>query len=451
MQESTGIGFTFEQYTDYAKWQDAKTAMFQTGNLPDVLFKAELSTQELIRYTDSGQLIDLAPLLEKHAPNLWALLEEKPEWKAAITLPNGKIGALPALTEMPVQNAMWINQAWLTKLKLSMPADKEQLEEVLRAFVKGDPNQNGKTDEIPLSFLGPWDLKYLSHAFGVVANDSNLYVDEAGKVRFWPLEDSFWELAEWLNGLYREKLLDQQGFYTADTLRRVTDEKAPATYGVFFGPNPTALMGFERAKEYVMMPPLAWEGKQIYRDLYGAVTRGTFAVTSACKDPAAVLGWVDTLYTEQGAVQAMAGIEGTDYLVDQEGRWQWSGGVENTAASYLYELTVYDTGNMPWLFPLEFYNRYFETEVARINEELIALQQWVVEPFPVCSLSLAESESIAPLQAELGRYVDEGFAKLVLGQWKTDGQRRTDFAQGLNDRGAEQLRALWQSVYDRVK
>ena len=71
MQERTGLTFTFDQYTSLEKWQAAKDAMFAPGgNLPDVLFKAALTSEEMIRYSDSGQLIDLAPLLEENAPNL---------------------------------------------------------------------------------------------------------------------------------------------------------------------------------------------------------------------------------------------------------------------------------------------------------------------------------------------------------------------------------------------
>ena len=53
MQARTGLSFTFEQYTSLEKWQKAKDAMFAPGGeLPDVLFKAALTTPELIRYSD---------------------------------------------------------------------------------------------------------------------------------------------------------------------------------------------------------------------------------------------------------------------------------------------------------------------------------------------------------------------------------------------------------------
>ena len=81
--------------TDADKWQSAKDDMFESGELPDVLFKAGLSVEEQTKYSDAGQLIDLLPLLPEHAPNLWALLTENPEWLAAITLSNGKSRRAP--------------------------------------------------------------------------------------------------------------------------------------------------------------------------------------------------------------------------------------------------------------------------------------------------------------------------------------------------------------------
>ena len=45
MQERTGLTFTFDQYTSLEKWEAAKEAMFAPGGeLPDVLFKAALTT-----------------------------------------------------------------------------------------------------------------------------------------------------------------------------------------------------------------------------------------------------------------------------------------------------------------------------------------------------------------------------------------------------------------------
>ncbi len=452
MEERTGIGFTFEEYADYDKWQTAKENMFATGQLPDVLFKAELTSQELLRYTDSGQLIDLRPLLEENAPNLWALLTEHPDWLAAITLPNGKLGALPTLTDLPAQNAMWINQQWLDKLHLDMPTDTESLRAVLEAFKENDPNQNGKRDEVPFTFLGSWDLKFMSHAFGLVSNDYNIYVDESGTVCFAPAQPAYARLLTYLRGLYQDGLLDQNGFYTVDALRKSTDSEAAVTYGVLMGANPLALYPYAQAEPYVLLPPLSYEGKQVYRDLSGGqVTRGTFAITSACKDPAALLRWVDLLYTKEGAVLALAGEEGKDYTLDNAGNWQWAGGLTAVSQEQMNAVSIYDTGNMPWYFPLDFYNRYQEAGVGRINSEIMTLQSYIVEPFPAYTLTQAQRETVLPLQKELGTYVDESFARFVLGEVDITDETLTSFYEGLEERGLTEFLAFWQAIYEDIK
>ena len=302
MQARTGISFTFDEYTDASKWQTAKQTMFASGDLPDVLFKAALTTREQIEYHQKGMLLDLKPLLAENAPHLWALLTAHPDWLADITLPDGSIVALPTINEQSVQNAMWINREWLDTLKLDAPTDWDSLVTVLRAFATGDPNQNGKADEIPLAFLGTWDLKFLAHSVGLVANDYNLYLDENGTVTFMPDQDAYLTLVARLADLYAEGLMDPQGFYTADSLRTVTDEDAAAKYGIMFGPNPMTIMPYKTGQQYRLLMPLTYEGRQVYRDLAGQVTGGTFAITSACADPGALLAWVDVLYTQEGAV-----------------------------------------------------------------------------------------------------------------------------------------------------
>lgn len=450
MEERTGVSFTFQQYDKMKEWQKAKDGMFAKDELPDVFFKAALTTDELIRYTQSGQLIDLKPLLAEHAPNLWQLLCDHPEWLEAITLPDGKIGALPSLQPIGPQNAMWINQKWLETLKLDVPTDFESLREVLTAFRDRDPNNNGKKDEIPMLFLGPWELKFFSHAFGVVADDYNIYLDEAGKVHYWPEEDSFFALAEELRGLFADGLLDPNGFTTVDALRRVTDNEADITYGAMISPTPVNLLPYDAAMQYVLMEPFAFEGRQIYRDLYGSVTRGTFAITSACEDPAALLRWVDVLYTEEGAIEAMVGIEGEQYEFDEdEGTWNWIGGIDSMTMTTLSEMSIYDTGEMPWMFPQDFYNLYEDSGVRAVNDAMAKLNALAVRPFPSVILTAEETEYVTGLQMQLGAYVDETLARLVLGEIENTPEAQAAFREGLKERGMDEMVAFWQSIADR--
>lgn len=447
MQAHTGLTFTFDQYTDYTRWQQAKQTMFTDGPLPDVLFKAALTAREQAEYAAQGELIDLKPLLAENAPTLWALLSANTAWLAAATLPDGKIVALPSLSDLAPQNAMWINREWLDRLGLTMPTDLDSLLAVLRAFQSGDPNQNGKADEIPLSFLGPWDLKFLAHAEGLVANDYGVYLDETGTVRYMAEQDGFIRLLQWLRAAWQEGLMDPSGFTTSDALRTVQDEEAAAPYGLFFGPNPMNLLPYETALQYELLPPLQYEGKQVYRDLSGGFAGGAFAITSACADPAALLRWADTLYTAEGAVEAMAGKAGEDYTLAADGSWTFAGDLQTQSSYLLYDLSVYDTGTMPWLFPTDFYIRYQNEGVATVSAELLALNAWLKSPFPAYTLTPAQLDEVQAIQDTLGAWADTAVGSIVLGE--TPLATQADIAAyraALQAHGSAQMVAFWQQV-----
>lgn len=451
MQARTGLTFTFDQYTDYTRWQQAKQQMFAEGPLPDVLFKAALTAREQAEYAAQGKLIDLKPLLPQYAPNLWALLSSYPDWLAAATLPDGKIVALPSLSDLAPQNAMWINRAWLDRLNLAMPTDLDSLLTVLRAFQSGDPNQNGKADEIPFSFLGPWDLKFLAHAEGLIANDYGIYLDDTGTVRYMAEQDGFIRLLQWLRAAWEEGLLDESSFTTSDSLRTVQDKETAAPYGLFFGPNPMNLLPYETALEYELLPPLAYEGKQVYRDLSGGFAGGAFAITSACADPGALLGWVDTLYTAEGAVEAMAGKAGEDYTLAADGSWTFAGDLQTQSSYLLYDLSVYDTGTMPWLFPTDFYVRYQNEGVSKVSGELLSLNAYLKSPFPAYTLTSAQLSEVQTLQDTLGYWADTAIGSIVLGETPIATQADIDaYRAALREHGSAQMVAFWQQVADSL-
>ena len=103
---------------------------------------------------------------------------------------------------------------------------------------------------------------------------------------------------------------------------------------------------------------------------------------------------------------------------------------------------------MPWLFPDAFYDRYDEDNVQRVNGELRKLNACVVEPFPVYTLTEEESARALELQSQLGPYVDETLARVVLGE--LDADEAQTFVEGLEERGMQEMIDLWQSVAGRL-
>lgn len=447
MTEQTGVTFTFRQYTEYDKWTEAKAQMLAGGSVPDVMFKAELTQREIAAFHEKGLLLDLAPLLETNAPNLYALIQGDENLRAAITQPDGAIVTLPSINELPSNNAMWINRQWLETLGLEAPTDKDTLRAVLEAFRDRDPNGNGKKDEIPLSFLGVWDLKFLGHAFGLIANDYNVFVDDAGQAQYLASQPEFRSFVAWLRDLYRDGLLAKDGFTTADTLRQVTDEKAAVTYGMLLGTTPLNLLPYGGSGAYQVLMPLYFNGRQIYRDLVGTVYPGAYAISAACKEPEKLLAWVDILYTQEGGLLASVGQEGADYEIDPEdGTWDWIGDISSNGQRLMQEVTICDSGNMPWRYPVAFQLKYARKDSVSQLSELYALREYCRLPYPIVTLSAADSQRVNTLQYELGKYLDTAMSRFIIGEVELTDESWQIFQDTLREKGLDEFMSIWQNA-----
>lgn len=456
MGERTGVFFGFDQYDDEAAYLAAKTEAFESGNLPDVLFKAYLTPEEEMAYLASGQLIDLAPYLEEYAPNLYRILEAREDWRNVVTQPDGAITSLPAFNGAERQCAIWINADWLDALGLSMPQTIDEYTEVLRAFRDGDPNGNGKkNDEVPLSLVGVWEAKFLLHAWGLTPNDYNIYLDDSGTVQFAPFEAEFRSFVEWLYMAGQESLIDTNAFRQTQTTRSTTmtsDEDAQFTIGGMISIAPYTLVDLDRSNSYRVLTPLTYDGKQTYRKLLSGVTRGTIAITSACDDIPTMLSWVDYLYTEEGGRLAFAGLEGADYTIEADGSWKWNSGSDYTMLTQILAKSVISgDGYTPGLEPAAFMRN---TEIAMDNyvrRQTDTLEEYLVEAFPATWPIDAKREArIAELQEVLGTYVDTSIANFALGLVELNDENWAAFEDELRALGADEFIALWQAKYDEM-
>ena len=450
MEEKTGIKFIYQQYTDASAWKKAKAEMTAgDAKLPDVLFKAALTSAECMALREKGVLIDLKPYLQENCPNLWAILEANPDYLAAITLPDGSIAALPFISEPAAQNYMWVNTEWLKTLRLEEPKTAQELIDVLTAFRDRDPNRNGKADEIPMGFLGPFDLKFLAHAFGLIANDYNVYAED-GTVKFMPLEDNYRLFVTWCRDLYKEGLLDKNGFSYTDEMRTVTDTNATATYGIILASMAADIFQVSWAENYEIMMPLSYDGQQVYRDFSGPVLRGTFAITSHCAEPEKLLQWVDFLYTQEGAILSSIGQEDVDYLVDGDGTWRLLEANQNNYDMYRAGTLIEGGAEGPGVMAGDFQSQISGGAMVKtILEKQEQFSEYVQMPFPYYTLTEDQEKQIAPLQAEIGYYVDMQLARWVLGEEEITDESFLSFEQHLNELGLERFLAFWQDILDQ--
>ena len=443
MEEKTGISFEFREYTQLSAWKERKTALKEKENLPDVLFKADLDASDIRDMYDAGVLIDLKPYLEEYAPVVWRLLQEDPDLLAAVSMADGAIPALPAINTMQNNDAMWINTKWLQRVKMDAPTDAASLKEVLTAFRDGDPNSNGQKDEVPLTFVSMWELRFLGHAFGITDNDYYLSVKD-GKVTSSLTTEENRAFLTWLHELWEENLLDHNGFSLSDSMRQVTDENAVIRYGLIMSSTPLTVLPSNALGNYQILLPLEYEGKRVYRDLTGNVIRGTFAITSHCAEPEKLVSWVNYLYTEEGALMAQYGLENEEYTFREDGLWEWNEDLTTVAQNLMPEKTIGTGTPAPGITPVDFQILYNDEETRRDIQQLMGLKEYTVLPYPLVTLSKEDEAAIAKIQKELAAYAETTMARFVTGDIPLDDEQWGTFCRTVEEKGLNEMIALWQ-------
>ena len=453
MEEKTGISLELEQYTTQESWRAAKQGMLEGKiALPDALFKADLTVQETIEFLAAGKIIDLKPYLAECAPNLWALLNANPEWMEAVTLPSGEIAALPAIDELQFNNAMWINRNWLLKAGLKVPTTAQELTEVLRTFRDKDMNGNGKmNDEVPLTFSSLWDLRFLAHAFGINVNDYYVTMDEAGEVSQILTTDENRAFLTWLHQLWEEGLLDDSGFSGLRDMSINNDEDAPIVYGVILSSTPVELIPAASLMDYQLLDPFVYEDKQVYRDLTGDIVRGTFAITSACEDPAALLTWVDYLYTEEGFILAEAGMEGEEFAWNDDGTWLWETTSELLVDSVLPEATIRSGVSIPCHASVAFQQKIDDAATAYVINSLARLKSFDSLPYPLVYLTAEQQQRVNELIWNIGKYAEYQMVWFVTGDVELNDATWQEFCDQVKALGVDEMVSIWQTAADNQR
>ena len=216
MEESTNVHIDWTVYVDDQFGEKKQLAMTKK-DLPDMVFDAQMSQYDLLRYSKDGTIIAVEDLIDNYMPNLKKVLDDNPEYRSLITAPDGHIYSFPWIEELgsgkdaiqAIGGIPFINQKWLTELGLEMPTTPDELTEVLRAFKAAYP------DCLPLSFVmngGNEDVGVLLSAFGYGDNPDHYIVTNEKKVIYALADEGIIPGLEWLHSLYAEGLIDPEVF-----------------------------------------------------------------------------------------------------------------------------------------------------------------------------------------------------------------------------------------------
>ena len=295
--------------------------------LPDVYLGTNqggaMSDVVLVQYGAEGAFVPLNDLIEQQGYEFPKVLELRPDVLPAITAPDGNIYSLPRISECyncRYSVKLWLNQTFMEVLGLEMPSTTAEFAVVLRAIRDGDPNGNGKADEIPLmGATNGWNQQpdsFLMNSF-VYYNRGNPYTFEDGRIVAPFVTDEWRDGLRYMSQLVEERLLDPVSFTQNQNQLRQLVEEDPMRVGavtsggfhVFTNPNS------DRKTNYVVVSPL--EGPTGLRHAWqqpSDVGTGAFVISSSSKIPEIALKWADHFFNVEVTARGRLGVPGVDWV-----------------------------------------------------------------------------------------------------------------------------------------
>jgi putative aldouronate transport system substrate-binding protein len=239
-KDKLNVNIEFLWVTTTEQYQQKLQLSMSSGQMPDI-FKAGIKegADAFQRLINTGSLADLT-----QAYNDYALEDVKNDFKQADNLPletatrDGKLYGIPywADTRQDVQ-ILYIRQDWLDNLKLQPPKTMQDVENIARAFVKDDPDQNGQADTYGLgatkNTIDAWFGGLTPFFYGYHAYPNAWIKDSTGNLVYGAIQPEMKNALAALQSWYSEGLLDRE-FATKDE-NQVLEDVAGGKIGLLFG------------------------------------------------------------------------------------------------------------------------------------------------------------------------------------------------------------------------
>lgn len=451
-------------------FQEKKNLVLAAGDYPDIFMDGITKTDEQT-FGPMGIFVDLAPLIEQHAPNTRELFERYPEVKKSLTYENGAIYNMPCYSLVPRDqflSAPYYNESWLANLGMEAPTTLEELYELFVAVRDQDADGDGQTDdEIPLlyTFDNSYDFKIsVLAAYGLIGlpDDYGIIADYAkdGEYLFIPVQEGYKNYLAYMNKLYNEDILSPECF-TASA-EQVNAKIQSLDVFMHAGASHTLMANDEDWMKEDMLPFLTSE----YSDekVWPAGLRhtrawGNFVMTDKCEYPEEMVKLQDYFYTDVGSLMVRAGREAGTYdefgwkIIEDPDTGEWTSEIK------------YDEENFDSYFnwrqnnaPLqgtyvagEFHDKvmiasdyknawYSETKLATGRMDFATI------PYPEVIYSQEEQDALL-VYVDIANYVKQMEAKFITGE--TPLTEWDNYVAAIENMGLADIVAAKQAAYDR--
>lgn len=447
--------------------------MANTSTLTDFVFSAGFSDNDLIKYAEQGVIINLEEYIDAYMPNLKAVFDAYPEYRAMCTDENGKIWALPWIEQLgsgktaiqAVGNMSFINKKWLDFLGLQMPTTVDEFEQVLIAFKDNSAKLQAEFgiegDIIPMSCIinnGDQDPSLLINGFGEGYGDNDdsrhIAVTDDLEVICTATQQGYKDGINWLNKLYNQGLIDSECF-TQEWATYVAKGKS-GRYGVCFSWD---VANIDNIKDFVPLAALKADTTNITPEnssFTSGFDRGRCVVTAICKEPALVCAWLDQMYAPIQSPQNNWGTYGEDDEFDIfELSTNADGGemLKHTILGDVSPVEVREAESVGG--PLAILDEYYDKYVTCPDDAKYRLD-WIKDyytkdmnrkyVYPNVFMSSEDIEELSNLQADITKYINTNKAAWIM-NGVTDAEW-DEYLKELEAYGLDDYLAIFQKYLD---
>lgn len=473
LQEKTNVEIEWTAIQD-DQWADKIALnMANTKNLTDFVFTAGFGDSDLLKYAKQGVIIPLEKYIDAYMPNLSAVFEKYPEYKAMCTDTEGHIWALPWIEQLgsdktaiqTLDNMSFINKKWLDFLGLEIPETVDEFEQVLIAFrdhaseLQAEFGIEG--DIIPMSCIlndGGQDPAILINGFGEGYGDPDpgrhIVVTDDLKVICSATQQGYKDGLQWMHHLYEEGLIDPEAF-THDWSTYVSKGKS-GRYGVCFSWD---VANIDNLKDWVPLPVLTADTTNLTPD-NGSFTsgfdRGRCVVTAVAENPALVCAWLDQMYDPFQSPQNNWGTYGEEDEFDIFELGTNADGEEMLTHAPLGDASPVEVREAEAVAgPLAVLDEYYDKYVTCPDDAQYRLD-WIEKfytpdmhtkyVYPNVFMSREDNEKLSNLQADIQKTINAKKSDWIMNGF-TDADW-DEYIESLNKYGLEEYLGIFQKYLD---
>lgn len=434
--------------------QVMKTRMSSGQAMEDIV---DVGYNDISDYIKAKIIIPLNELIEINAPNLVKFYKEYPIAKVWNSSPeDGKQYAISESTRDLAKDSAYgivVRKDWLDKLSLKKPENVDDFLMMLKKFLEADPNGNGKQDETGFISNSEDTASFvIGSAFGLHGIYNNFIWAENEKVYLEYTTEKYKQFLQYMNRLYKEKLLDSEYFtqnndilkkrvagnvagtfaypYLAAAVTYDADAKSADANAVLDGLKP---LKSQYGGQIIEMPPTEWK---------------RWVVTKYAKNPDIVVSFLDYIFAgKEGYLLRNYGIEGETYNM-MDGDPVFKDIITKASDQYQTKLKYgIQVDSLPILYAGKTQGEFKNLDQTLVKAFKDTSGYYVSSYFVGKVMKTREWTEKLTKQADLNTYVSESRVKFITGELSFSEWDK--YLSNMNKLGLVDMLSVYQQIYDK--